>query len=147
MRGALIVTAAALLGVACHRQPSRPARTEAPLPSDPAARDAEELGRQVLALLDRAADFRGAHQGTGPRSLREAGLDSLTPQYARVLTATDSGVSVTVTFRHPEGRVYLSCTGGLADLEASGLGTGSYALQCTRADGTVQSVTAGGPVR
>ena len=64
--------------------------------------DAETLGREVLELVDRAVDYRGSHRGRPAGSLRQLGIDSLTPSTARHLVNVNREPVVTVSFRKIE---------------------------------------------
>ena len=133
---------AAALAAGCRADPeAAPANTPA-VPS--AESDAHVLGREVLRLLDQIDEYRGANRNRVPRSLRQLGVDSLTPEFARSFESTGAGAVATVAFRHPEGRTLRQCSGGLDLLEAAALADGRYTLRCITTSGEEREITAGG---
>lgn len=134
-------TAALLLAgllVSCGKdEPATPAaRTEArseAAKGNPAA-EAEVLGREIRDLIDRAMAYRSSHRGRSPRSLRELGIDELTPGTRRSLTVVEGMPRVTVAFRKTEGRVVASCSGNNRILEDATL-SGTYTLDCSYVSG------------
>ena len=141
---ACLLAAAVLAACGGDKKPATAGRSELRTAADSAAADVLTLGSEVSRLLDLAADYRGSHRGVAPRSLRIMGVDSLTPRLARAIRAQGRDAWVTVSFRHPEGHQYASCTGDLGVLEAAVLGDGAYTLSCTTPGGTTRSVQAGG---
>jgi hypothetical protein len=115
------------------------------LPADQA--DAENLGREVLELVDRAIDYRGSHRGRPAASLRQLGIDSLTPTTARYLTNLSREPVVTVSFRKTEGREITSCRGDGHILEESSINAGRFTLMCTSRSGVQRPVQVGGSGR
>jgi hypothetical protein len=103
--------------------------------------DAELLGPEVLAMVDRVMSFRSAHEGKLPGSLRQAGLDSLTPQYVRRLSRQGSDPLVTILFRRPEGHALLSCQGTNSVLEDQSLRSGAFDVSCTETGGGTRTYT------
>ena len=75
----------AAVAVACGgKEPERGASAPPPPPAgDVAEQEATQLGRDVFGLLDRLASYAASNQRKYPASLREAGIDSLTPKIAR----------------------------------------------------------------
>lgn len=106
--------------------------------------DAETLGREVLELVDRAVDYRGSHRGRPAGSLRQLGIDSLTPSTARHLVNVNREPVVTVSFRKIEGREITSCRGDSHILEEASINAGRYTLMCTSRSGAQRPVQVGG---
>jgi hypothetical protein len=112
------------------------------LPPDQA--DAETLGREVLELVDRAIDYRGSHRGRPAASLRQLGIDSLTPTTARHLINMAREPVVTVSFRKAEGREITSCRGDGHILEESSINAGRFTLMCITRSGAQRPIQVGG---
>ena len=123
----------------------RPSGTvgDAALPPD--QRDAEALGREVFELVDRAVDYRGSHRGRPARSLRQMGVDSLTPATARLLLSVEREPVVTVKYRTSEGREITSCRGDSQILEEAAISGGRFTLMCTTRSGAQRPIRVGGP--
>ena len=136
--------AIACLVAACGRDEGRNAAQHEPkvdLPAD--VRDAEALGREVLELVDRAVDYRGSHRGRPAPSLRQLGIDSLTPTTARHLVNVNREPVVTVQFRKAEGREITSCRGDAHILEEASINAGRFTLMCTSRSGAQRPVQVG----
>jgi len=99
-------------------------------PADPAQADADALGHELYDIMDRVMAYRSSHRNRLPTSLRQAGLDSLTPMFVRRLTRQGSDPLVTIAFRRPEGHVLRSCTATSLVLESSMLHDGTFELRC-----------------
>jgi hypothetical protein len=112
------------------------------LPPDQA--DAESLGREVLELVDRAIDYRGSHRGRPAASLRQLGVDSLTPTTARYLFNVNREPVVTVSFRKTDGREITACRGDSHILEESSINAGRFTVMCTARSGAQRPVQVGG---
>jgi hypothetical protein len=112
--------------------------------SDLPAGDAEILGREVLELVDRAMDYRGSHRGRPAASLRQMGVDSLTPTTARHLLNVNREPVVTVQFRKAEGRVITACRGDSHILEEASINAGRFTMMCTSRSGVQRPVQVGG---
>jgi hypothetical protein len=106
--------------------------------------DVETLGREVLELVDRAVDYRGSHRGRPAASLRQMGVDSLTPTTARHLLNVNREPVVTVQFRKTEGRVITSCRGDSHILEEAAINAGRFTMMCTSRSGAQRPVQVGG---
>lgn len=140
----------ALLGIgclvlACGGDDQRSAAQQEPrvtVPADQA--DAETLGREVLELVDRAVDYRGSHRGRPASSLRQLGIDSLTPTTARHLVNVAREPLVTVSFRKVDGREITSCRGDSHILEEASINAGRFTLMCTARSGAQRPVQVGG---
>jgi len=133
------------LVVACGGDEKRSAAQQEPrvsLPPDQA--DAEALGQEVLELVDRAVDYRGSHRGRPASSLRQLGIDSLTPATARHLINVSREPVVTVSFRKPDGRHITSCRGDSHILEESSINAGRFTLMCTSSSGAQRPIQVGG---
>jgi hypothetical protein len=105
--------------------------------------DAAALGREIFELVDRAVDYRGSHRGRPASSLRQMGVDSLTPTTARVLVSVEREPLVTVSFRRPETREVVSCRGDSHILEEASLNGGRYTLMCTTRAGAQRPIQVG----
>jgi hypothetical protein len=111
----------------------------------PEQRDAQALGREIFELVDRALDYRGSHRGRPPTTLRQMGVDSLTPSTVRSITNFQREPVVTVRFRQTTGRELISCRGTSQIVEEASV-DGRYMLMCTAKSGAqrpVEVVTAG----
>jgi hypothetical protein len=115
--------------------------------SDLPACDAEVLGREVLELVDRAVDYRGSHRGRPASSLRQLGVDSLTPTTARHLLNISREPVVTVQFRKSAGREITSCRGDGHIIEEASINAGRFTLMCTSRSGAQRPVQVGGSGR
>ena len=93
--------------------------------------DADALAREVFELVDRAVDYRGSHRGRPAGSLRQMGVDSLTPATARVLVSVEREPVVTVSFRRTDTREIVACRGDSHILEEASLNGGRFTLMCT----------------
>jgi hypothetical protein len=137
--------AIAWLVAACGGDEQRSAAEQEPkvsLPPDQA--DAETLGQEVLELVDRAVDYRGSHRGRPAASLRQLGIDSLTPTTARHLINVNREPLVTVSFRKTDGRHVTSCRGDSHILEESSINAGRFTLMCTASSGAQRPIQVGG---
>ena len=111
------------------------------LPTD--RRDAEGLAREVFELVDRAVDYRGSHRGRPAKSLRQMGIDSLTPATARQLVNVGLQPVVTVQYRRVAGREITSCRGDSQILEEAALNGGRFTLMCTTRSGAQRPIQVG----
>jgi hypothetical protein len=135
-RAPALLLLAALLAAGCNRSKSPESNAAAAEPvASGAAADAELLGRQVFELVDQAVDYRGSHRGHAPKSLRQLGVDSLTPDTERRLGASAEGPLATVRFRAPGGHALRSCQGDARILEESALNGGRYTITCESGGG------------
>jgi hypothetical protein len=129
------VLAATLVSGACGGDDKPAPGTRPPAPRGSAAQaDADRLGLEVFDLLDRAASYAASHERRYPPTLREAGVDSLTPAFARVLE-TEGPPLATVMYRRPIGRVLTSCRAPIDILEESALNEGQFTVTCTDSTG------------
>jgi hypothetical protein len=142
------VLALGWLAAACGNDAGRQTAAQASksdLPAD--QQDAETLGREVLELVDRALDYRGSHRGRPASSLRQMGVDSLTPATARHILNVNREPVVTVQFRKTTGRQITSCRGDSHILEEAAINAGRFTLMCTSSSGAQRPIQVGGPGR
>jgi hypothetical protein len=145
MRGLGLPCLLALACLGCGEQEGRSAAQAPPetaLPPD--QQDAELLGREVLELVDRAVDYRGSHRGRPASSLRQLGIDSLTPTTARRLLNVSRDPVVTVQFRKADGHQLTSCRGDSHILEEASINAGRFTLMCTARSGAQRLIQVGG---
>ena len=124
---------------ACGRDNGRgagaPPTRPAPPTGDVAQQEATLLGRDVFELVDRLAAYAAANQRAYPASLRQAGIDSLTPKVARRLDTRAAPPMAFAMFRNPLGHLLTSCRGTTDLLEESALNDGRFTETCTDAEG------------
>jgi hypothetical protein len=132
----------AIAGCGGEKDTAPPPRAAASdLPTD--RQDAEGLAREVFELVDRAVDYRGSHRGRPAKSLRQMGIDSLTPATARLLVNVGLDPVVTVHYRRVAGREITSCRGDSQILEEASLNGGRFTLMCTTRSGAQRPVQVG----
>ena len=119
----------------------KPTERRAAQSGDPAQADAELLGREVVAIVDQVMSYRSAHQGKLPVSFRQAGLDSLAPEFVRRLGRQGSDPLVTILFRRTADHVLLSCEGTNSVLEDQSLRSGAFDVSCRATSGTTHIYT------
>jgi len=100
-----------------------------------AEQEATQLGRDVFGLLDRLAAYAASNQRKYPASLREAGIDSLTPKIARQIDTRAQPPMAFAMFRNPLGHALTSCRGNTDLLEESALNEGQFTVTCTDSTG------------
>lgn len=105
------------------------------VPASGAPVDAQQLGNEMFELIDRVADYRSSHEGRPPRSLRQLGVDSLTPSTIRRLAVQGRTFTITVVYRRPEGRAVQDCSAGEDALEQAALNEGRFAVSCSTPSG------------
>lgn len=128
---------------ACQRKSATPraqSAPEAPTHSTTAKEDAQALGQEIYDLMDQAMSYSSAHHGRSAGSLRELGLDDLTPATSRTLTLRNGTPEVTVSYRNPTGHALSSCRGNPMILEDATI-RGSYTLACDSTGGGSTSFT------
>ena len=106
-------------------------------------REAEALGREVFDLVDRAMDYVGSHQGRPATTLRQMGVESLTPSTVRRVLNVQRDPVVTVAFRQAAGREIVSCRGDRQVLEDALLNSGRFTIMCTASSGAQRPVEVG----
>jgi hypothetical protein len=140
--GALVVL---LLAAGCGGGDAKASRGRAELADlTPVQRDAEALGREVFELVDRAVDYRGSHRGRPASSLRQMGIDSLTPPSVRRIVNLSREPLVTVAYRRTAGHEIISCRGDSHILEEAAVNGGRFTLMCTSGSGAQQPIQVGG---
>jgi hypothetical protein len=138
-----LALALAVVGCGADKGATPPPREPASdLPTD--RQDAEGLAREVFELVDRAVDYRGSHRGRPAKSLRQMGIDSLTPATARQLVNVGLDPVVTVQYRRVAGREIVSCRGDSHILEEASLNSGRFTLMCTTQSGAQRPMQVGG---
>jgi len=124
---------------ACGREKDRGTSATVARPAPPsgevAQQEATVLGRDVFGLVDRLAAYAAANQRKYPPSLREAGIDSLTPKVARHIDTRAAPPMAFAMFRNPLGHVITSCRGTTDLLEESALNDGRFTVTCTDSQG------------
>ncbi len=140
VRLALLLT---LAGLGCRRDAApTPSVSSNPPTSESAGADASRLGREIFTLVDRAAEFRIANRGRAATSVRQLGIDSLTPEMARWVGVRNGRIVAGAAFRRTDGRAWISCEADEDALEEAALGGGRYELLCTDLAGERRTATA-----
>jgi hypothetical protein len=123
------------LGGCGEGQADRPVahQPQSDMPRD--QRDAEELGKELFELVDRAVDYKGSHRGRPAASLRQMGIDSLTSGTVRRLVNVGLDPLITVSFRRPDSREITSCRGDPQVLEDAAINGGRFSVMCTTPSG------------
>jgi hypothetical protein len=142
-----LVLALVCLVAACDKEGRGTVAQQPKADLPPDQLDIETLGREVLELVDRAVDYRGSHRGRPAASLRQMGVDSLTPSTARHLRNVNREPVVTVQFRKTEGRAITSCRGDSHILEEASINAGRFTMMCTTRSGVQRPVQVGGAGR
>jgi predicted small lipoprotein YifL len=122
---------------------TRPAPAVEESQQPPDQREAEILGREIFELVDRAIDYRGSHRGRPATSLRQMGVDSLTPSTARYLVSLEREPLITVSYRKMSGREIASCRGDSHILEEAALNGGRFTVMCTNRSGVQRPIRVG----
>lgn len=130
------------LAAACGGGESGGGRGRGALPPGAAARDtagadARRLGEEGLRVFDEVMAY-GTSRRRFPSTLREAGIDSLTPVTARWMELTGDRAEVWVAFREAAGHAIVACGVDRQSLEDRSLADGSYAARCRTAAGAVE---------
>lgn len=99
------------------------------------------LGRELAEIVDRVMAYRSSHRGQLPTSLRQAGLDSLTPIFIRQYSRQGSAPLVTIRFRSLAHRPVTACRGTNMVLEDAMLHAGRFDVKCEMTAGGVQTFT------
>ena len=107
-------------------------------------RDAETLGREIFDLVDRAMDYKGSHEGRPANTLRQMGVESLTPVVVRRVINVQREPLVTVAFRKPAGREIVSCFGDNQIIEDAFVNGGRFTITCTTSSGAQRQMEVGG---
>ena len=109
----------------------------------PAQQDAHALGREILDLVDRAVSYRASHRGRPATTLRQMGIESLTPATVRRLVNFQREPVITVAFRRPEQHEIVSCRGDSGVLAEAAANGGRYTLMCTSNSGAQRPMEIG----
>lgn len=125
-RLALLLTVAAGI-TACD---SRPEPGAAAAPSTAAA-EADQLGRELFQLVDRASDYQSSHRGRVPATIAQLGIDSLTPVTVRRMVSGATPPAVQVAFRKSAGHALVECQGDRSVLEEAALNEGHFSVICS----------------
>ncbi len=99
------------------------------------------MGREAADIIDRVLAFKSAHQGHLPVSLRQAGLDSLTPLFIRRLSLRGREPAILIIFRRTGGRQLASCVGDRELLEDKLLNGGTFQVGCDLISGGRRTFT------
>lgn len=134
VRAALPVIALGLGAIACSQEKT-PKSKAPPVPTDPVQAEAEAISRELVDVLDRVVAYKSSHRDRIPTSLRQAGLDSLTPDYIRRIGRDGTLPKVTIVIRRPAGRHVASCAATSRVLEDRVLREGTYQLRCAMVGG------------
>ena len=139
------------LGLACAAAGCGPADGGEYRPSDhvnrqpPDQQDANEHGRELFDLVDRAVSYRASHRGRPATTLRMMGIESLTPATVRRMVNLQREPVITVAFRRPERRQIVSCRGDSGILVEASLNGGRFTLMCTSSSGAQRPMEIGEP--
>ena len=109
----------------------------------PDQRDAHELGHEIFDLIDRAVSFRASHRGRPATTLRQMGIESLTPATVRRMVNVQREPVITVAYRRPQQREIVSCRGDSGILVEASLHGGRFTLMCTSASGAQRPMEVG----
>jgi hypothetical protein len=142
---ALIAGAVAVLLVACGGSDKGPVRAETSSENGGTATAEEDvalIGREIFDLVDRAMSYRSSHRGRLPKSLRELGIDELTPTTSRSLTVAGNVPTVSVGFRATANHTLANCRGTSALLEEAALSGGQFSLICNLVAGGTTTLKA-----
>jgi len=123
--------------VACGGGDSKDAKAAA----EQAQAEAEQLGREVADIVDRVMAYRSSHRGNLPASFRQAGIDSLTPEFARRLSRQGEDPLVVISWRRTAGRQLVSCQGTNLVLEDQQLRGGTFDVSCHLVEGGTRIFT------
>jgi hypothetical protein len=123
-----------MVGGCGKKEPPKPPVSEG-VPVNGAPADAQQLATEMFELIDRIADYRSSHEGKPPKTLRQLGVDSLTPNTIRRLAIQGRTFTVTVLYRRRESRTVQSCSAGEDALEQAALNEGRFAVSCDTPSG------------
>ena len=138
------------LGLACAAPGCGPSTDDRPRAVDSEdqltqdQRDAYTLGTEVFDLVDRAVAYRSSHRGRPAASLKQMGVESLTPTTVRRMVNHQREPIITVAFRRPQQREIVSCRGDSGILAEVTM-NGRYTLMCTARSGAQRPMEVGEP--
>jgi hypothetical protein len=140
----LLTLGLACAAAGCDQGDDRPARaTERGSNLPPDQRDAHELGHEIFDLIDRAVSYRASHRGRPATTLRQMGIESLTPATVRRMVNLQREPVITVAYRRPEQREIVSCRGDSDILVEASLKGGRFTLMCTSNSGAQRPMEVG----
>ncbi|NNG16714.1 MAG: hypothetical protein HKM89_09550 [Gemmatimonadales bacterium] len=139
LRTVTLSAVAAMLACGGGDQPRSGGSSNAPVVTARVTDDATALGQEIFELADRTMDYIGSHRGRVPGSLRDLGIDSLTPTTARSLAIIDKIPVITVEYRRSDGHQLSACSGTHEVLEQSTL-RGEFTLTCRWLSGAEDTV-------
>ncbi len=128
-----------LLVLACGGEQRKPAAATAEQATPEGS--AQLLGRELSDIIDRIMAYRSSHRGQLPASLRQAGIDSLTPVFSREYRRQGSEPLVIIRFRNTAGHPVAACRGTSQVLEDAMLHEGRFDVTCERTSGATESFT------
>ena len=108
-------------------------------------RDAHALGTEVFDLIDRAVAYRSSHRGRPAASLKQMGVESLTPATVRRMVNLQREPIITVAYRRLEQREIVSCRGDSGILAEASMNGGRFTLMCTARSGAQRPMEVGEP--
>lgn len=126
-RAALV---ALVLAAACRRDAPPPPVTQGATTG--VTPEVQAAATELYELVDRAVEYRSSHRGTAARSLRQIGIDSLTPVSDRRMTST-APIGFTIVRRRPG--TLSACSAGEEILEQAALNDGRFTIRCETSSG------------
>lgn len=108
-------------------------------PVDPVVEDAAVLGRELKEIVDRVMSYKSSHRNALPNSLRQVGIDSLTPVFIRRLSRQGNDPLVTIAYRRRDGHPVALCRGTNVVLEDAMLREGKFDLVCEMSGGNIRN--------
>jgi hypothetical protein len=109
----------------------------------PDQQDARTLGLEIFDLVDRAIAYRASHRGRPATTLRQMGIESLTPNTVRRLVNVQREPVVTVAYRRPDQREIVSCRGDSQILVEASVNGGRFTLMCSARSGAQRPMEIG----
>ncbi len=137
LRAALVLLLSAVL--ACGGGAAKKKAAPKARPVDPVVEDAAVLGRELKQIVDRVMAYKSSHRNALPNSLRQVGIDSLTPVFIRRLARQGSEPLVTIVYRRREGHAVSWCRGTNAVLEDAMLREGKFDIICEMSGGNIRN--------
>jgi hypothetical protein len=132
----LLLCAAAACGGGAKKK--KKAAPTAP-PVDPVVEEAAILGRELKDIVDRVMSYKSSHRNALPNSLRQVGIDSLTPVFIRRLSRQGGEPLVTIAYRRREGHAVTLCRGTNVVLEDAMLREGKFDIVCEMSGGNIRN--------
>jgi hypothetical protein len=125
----------AVVALSCSKERRQQAVERSPQGS------AQQLGRELADIVDRVMAYRSSHRGTLPTSLRQAGIDSLTPIFSRSYTRRGDEPLITIRFRSTADHPVAACQGSNMVLEDAMMREGRFDVVCELTAGGSQTFT------